>query len=155
MVAIPLILVATNRALYAAAANEHVLTRRGAIVLPQDDPALKFLLSDEVARGDYVFVYPYYSTYYFLADVRNPTRFGAMMYGPESKPLFEEAIAAIEANEVKYILSDTVVAGENLKKWFPAYQQPPENERWMERYFETHYQQVAVLNGFRLLRRRH
>jgi len=154
MVAVALIFVATNRALYAAAANEHILTRRGAIVLPQDDPALRFLLSDEVARGDYVFVYPYYSTYYFLADVRNPTRFGEMMYGPGSKPLFDEAIAAIEAKQVKYILWDTVVAGENLKEWFPAYRQPPENERWMETYFQTHYEQLVVLNGFRILRRR-
>jgi Dolichyl-phosphate-mannose-protein mannosyltransferase len=154
MVAISLICVATNRALYAASANEHVLTRRGAIVLPQDDPALRFLLSDDVARGDYVFVYPYYSTYYFLADVRNPTRFGEIMYGPGSKPHFDEAIAAIDAKQVKYVLWDTVVADDNLKKWFPAYQQPPENERWMERYLQTHYEQFAVLNGFRILRRR-
>ena len=155
MAAISLVLVATNRALYAAAANEHILTRRGAIVLPKDDPALRFLLSDEVARGDYVFVYPYYSMYYFLADVRNPTRFGEVMYGPGSKPLFDEAIAAIEAKQVKYILWDTVVAGENLKEWFPAYQLPPENEQWMELYFQKHYEQLAVLNGFRILRRRH
>ena len=155
MIAIPLLLVATNRGLYAASANAHVLTRRGAIVLPQDDAALRFLLSDEVARGDYVFVYPYYATYYFLADVRNPTRFGEMMYGPGAKPLFDEAIAAIEAKQVKYVLWDTVVAGDNMKTWFPAYQQPPENERWMELYFQTHYEQFAVMNGFRILRRRH
>ena len=79
-------------------------------------------------RGDYVFVYPYYSTYYFLADVRNPTRFGEMMYGPGAKPSFDEAIAAIEAREVKYVLWDTVLEGENLKEWFPAYQHPPEHE---------------------------
>ena len=122
--------------------------------MPTDDPALRFLLSNEVSRGDYVFVYPYYSTYYFLADVKNPTRFGEMMYGPGSKPYFDEAIAAIEAKRVNYVLWDTVVEGENLKEWFPAYQRPPENERWMELYFQTHYEQQGVLNGFRILRRR-
>jgi len=91
--------------------------------------------------------------YYFLADVRNPTRFGEMMYGPGAKPYFDEAIAAIEARQVKYILWDTVLDGENLKEWFPAYQHPPENERWMERYFQAHYEQQAVLNGFRVLKR--
>ena len=138
----------------AASARERVVTRRGTIVLPQDDLALRFLLSEEVARGDYVFVYPYYPTYYFLADVRNPTRFGELMYGPGSKPYFDEAIKSIEARRVKYILWDTVVDGENLKTWFPAYETPPQGQRWMEQYFQEHYQQQAVLNGFRLLRRR-
>lgn len=149
------VLLAVGQAVRAASADHRMVTRRGTITLPQDDPALRFLLSGEVARGDYVFVYPYYSTYYFLADVKNPTRFGEMMYGPGSKPYFEEAIAAIEARQVKYILWDTLVDGENLKAWFPSYQPPPEHERWMELYFQAHYEQQGILNGFRVLRRRH
>jgi hypothetical protein len=151
---ISLLLVAVNHGLRAASADEHIMTRRGTIVMPTDDAALRFLLSSEVSRGDYVFVYPYYPTYYFLADVKNPTRFGVLMYGPAAKPYFDEAIAALEAKQVKYILWDTVMDGENLKEWFPAYQHPPEQGRWMERYFQTHYEQQALLNGFRILRRR-
>jgi len=154
MVAVPLLFLATSQAIRAAGADYTVLTRRGPIVMPHDDRALQFLLSGEVARGDYVFVYPYYSMYYFLADVRNPTRFGEMMYGPGAKPYFDQAIAAIEAKKVKYILWDTVLEGENLKEWFPAYHHPPEHEQWMELYFKAHYEQQAVLNGFRVLRRR-
>jgi hypothetical protein len=154
LVGIPLLVLAASQGMRAAAADHTILTRRGSIVMLHDDPALRFLLSDEVPRGDYVFVYPYYSMYYFLADVRNPTRFGEMMYGPGTKPFFDEAIAAIDARQVKYILWDTVLEGENLKEWFPAYQLPPEHERWMERYFQAHYEQQAMLNGFRVLRRR-
>jgi hypothetical protein len=152
--AVPLLLLATNLALHAATADTRIITRRGQIVLPHDDAALRFLLSDEVSAGDYVLVYPYYSQYYFLADVRNPTRFGEMMYGPGSEPYFREAITAIEAKHVKYVLWDTLVAGENLKIWFPAYREPPKNEQIMEQYLEGHYDQVALLNGFRLLRRK-
>jgi hypothetical protein len=153
-VAVPLLILATTQAVGAAAADNVVLTRRGKIVMPREDLALKFLLSDQVSRGDYVFVYPYYSAYYFLADVRNPTRFGEMMYGPGSKPFFDEAIRGIESRRVKYILWDTVVEGQNLKEWFPAYNHPPRHDQWMELYFEEHYEQVAVLNGFRLLKRK-
>ena len=153
-VGISVLLLAVGQGLRAATADVHIRTRRGPIVMPHDDLALRFLLSDEVNRGDYVFVYPYYSTYYFLADVRNPTRFGEMMYGPGSKPYFDEAIAAIDARQVKFILWDTLVDGENLKEWFPAYQPPPANERWMELYFQAHYEQLGVLSGFRVLRRR-
>jgi len=154
VVGLAVLLFAVSQGWRAASAREQVVTRRGTIVLPQDDLALRFLLSDEVARGDYVFVYPYYSTYYFLADVRNPTRFGQMMYGPHTKPFFDEAIAAIETKRVKCILWDTVVDGENLKTWFPTYEPPPRDQRPMERYLQEHYEQQAVLSGFRLLRRR-
>lgn len=149
-----LLAMAAGDGLNALGANERIVTRRGTIRVLQDDAALRFLLSDRVKAGDYVFVYPYYPAYYFLADVRNPTRFGEIMYGPGSKPYFDEAIADIEARQVQYILWDTVVEGENLKQWFPAYQHPPEHERWMERYFAEHYDEQTMLNGFRLLRRR-
>lgn len=154
LVAVPLLFLAVSKGVRAAAADHKVVTRRGAIVMPRDDQALRFLLSDRVKAGDYVLVYPYYSTYYFLANVRNPTRFGQMMYGPGSKPYFDEAIAAMDARRVEYILWDSVVEGENLKEWFPAYQHPPEHERWMELYFKAHYHQIGVLNEFRILRRR-
>jgi hypothetical protein len=149
-----LALLAVNLGVYAAAADVRIMTRRGEIVMPHDDAALRFLLSDQVAAGDYVFVYPYYSEYYFLADVRNPTRFGEMLYGPGSEPYFKEAIAAVEAKHVRYVLWDTVVSGENLTKWFPAYREPPRDEQLMERYFESHYDEVTILNGFRLLKRK-
>jgi hypothetical protein len=153
MAAIPLLVLATNLAVHASAADVRILTRRGEILEHHDDAALRFLLSNEVAPGDYVLVYPYYSQYYFLANVRNPTRFGEMLYGPGSETYFREAVASVEAKHVKYVLWDTVVAGDKLKEWFPAYQEPARSDQIMERYLEQHYEQVALLNGFRLLKR--
>jgi hypothetical protein len=129
-------------------------SRRGIVAGFEQDQALRFLIGDQVRAGDFVFVYPYFSTYYFLADVRNPTRFGELLYWPGSKPYFDEAIRALEARQVKFVLLDTVMTVENMWQWFPAYEVPPEKERWMENYFSEHYEQVGLLNRFRLLRRK-
>jgi hypothetical protein len=149
-----LLVVMGSQGLRAASADQVITTRRGTIVVPQDDEALRFLLSDRVTPGEYVFVYPYYPTYYFLANVRNPTRYGELIYGPGSRPYFEDAIAAIEARQVRYVLWDTLVDADTMTEWFPANQPPSASERLMEKYFEEHYQQIDVLNGFRILRRK-
>ncbi len=145
--------VMVSQGLKAASAHVTIDTRRGRIVVPKEDAALRFLLSDSFSPGDYVFVYPYYSTYYFLANLRNPTRYGELVYGPGSDADFQQAIAALEAHHVQYILWDTVIDADSMTEWFPAYRPPLEDERLMERYFEQHYRQVALLNGFRVLRR--
>ena len=90
-----------------------------------------------------------HSTYYFLADVRNPTRFGEIMYGPGSEPYFSEAIASIEAKRVRYILWDSRLTGNAMKTWFPTYQGPPTVWVPME-VFQAHYEQVATLDGYRV-----
>ena len=76
------------------------------------------------------------------------------MYGPAASFISTKRLRRLKRKQVRYILWDTLMDGENLKEWFPAYQHPPEQERWMERYFQTHYEQQAFLNGFRILRRR-
>jgi len=149
-----LLFLGVTRASGAASAHERIVTRRGTIVVREDDAPLRFLLSDAVAAGDYVFVYPYYSTYYFLADIRNPTRFGQMMYGPGSEVYFNEAIASLEAKRVRYVLWDSRLTGNAMKTWFPTYQGPPNGDGPMERYLREHYRQVDTLNGFWLLERR-
>jgi hypothetical protein len=149
-----LLFLGVSRGLRAGGAHERIVTRRGTILVEQDDAALRFLLSDAVAAGDYVLVYPYYSTYYFLADVRNPTRFGEMIYGPGSEPYFNEAIASLEAKRARYILWDSRLTGNAMKTWFPTYQGPPNGEGQMERYFRERYRQIDMLSGFRLLERR-
>jgi hypothetical protein len=153
-IGIPLLVFATGKGVIASSANHQITTPRGVINLLQDDLALRFLLSDEVQQEKYVFVYPYYPAYYFLSHLKNPTRFGVLLYDPGCKPSFEEAIADLEAKRVKYILWDTLVEGENLKTWFPAYKHPPASELIMEQYFGAKYDQVGVLNGFRILRRK-
>jgi hypothetical protein len=127
-------------------------TRRGEIQLLERDEALEFL-QDNVSAGESVFVYPYYPMYYFLADVRNPTRYSILVYHNNTADQFDEVIQNLEAGHVRYVLWDTVVAGTNLTEWFPGYQDPPPDQQRLERYLDDHYAVVAVKNRFRILRR--
>jgi hypothetical protein len=127
-------------------------TRRGTVLLQQPDAALQFI-QDNVAPGGDLFVYPYYPMYYFLAGVRNPGRYSILMYHMNSPAEFGEVIEALEARRVQYVLSDTLISGQHLTRFFPTYREPPREEQLMERYFEQHYQEVAVLNRFKILRR--
>jgi hypothetical protein len=45
------------------------------------------------------------------------------------------------------------VEGENLRRWFPAYREPPPDERSLDQYLQRNYAQIGVRNGFRVLRR--
>jgi hypothetical protein len=128
-------------------------TRSGDIRRFGRDDALEFL-QQHVAAGEPVFVYPYYPMYYFLANVRNPTRYSILMYHINTAQQFDEVIRDLEAAQVEYVLWDTVVAGANLKQWFPGYQDPPAAEQHMERYLESRYTLIGVKNQFRILRRK-
>jgi 4-amino-4-deoxy-L-arabinose transferase-like glycosyltransferase len=133
-------------------ASQQQSTRRGSVRLFAEDTALKFL-HEEVKQGDSVFVYPYYPMYYFLADVRNPTRHSILMYHINTKAQFNEVILDLEQKKVNYVLWDTVVEGARLSIWFPGYRHPPNEKLRLERYFETHYRVIGVKGGFKILRR--
>jgi hypothetical protein len=127
-------------------------TRRGTVLDVTQDDALKFLNS-AVTEGEWVFVYPYYPMYYYLADVRNPTRFSILLYYYNTPPQFDEVIQDLESKHVRYILWDTVVNGANLRMWFPEYVEPSRDQQKLERYLNLSYHVVSIKNGFRILRR--
>jgi hypothetical protein len=131
-----------------------IQTRAGEVRRLERDEALEFLQA-HVKPGEAVFVYPYYPMYYFLAKVRNPTRYSILMYHINTREQFEEAIASLETERVEYVLVDTVVAGENLRRWFPNFEQLPEEEQILERYLAERYIEIGVKNRYRLLQRRH
>lgn len=128
-------------------------TRRGEIRRFGRDEALDFL-QQNVAAGEAVFVYPYYPMYYFLANVRNPTRYSILMYHINTTQQFDEVIRDLEGGQVKYVLWDTFVAGANLTQWFPGYQDPPASEQRLERYLDNRYRLIGVKNQFRVLQRK-
>jgi hypothetical protein len=140
-------------AIAALGAHEIVFTRRGAVRVFAPDPALQFVL-DHVSPGSALFVYPYYPMYYYLADVRNPTRYGILIYHYNTSDQFDDAISGIARERVEYVLWDTVVSGENLREWFPTYAHPPEDQLLLEHYLMGHYDLIETANGFRILRRR-
>jgi hypothetical protein len=139
--------------LLAASASEIITTRRGAVYAFKQDPALNFLIK-HTKPGDYVFVYQYYPMYYFLADVKNPTRYFTLVSNFHTDAQFYEAIASLEQKKVKYVLWDTLVAGDNIKIWFPQYSTATEANLRLEQYLQEHYQVIGLENGFRILRRR-
>jgi hypothetical protein len=104
--------------------------------------------------GDYVFVYPYYPMYYFLADLKNPTRYSILLYRINTEDQFKEALNDLKQKQVKYVLWDTLVTGNNLQNWFPHYQQPSEQNLYLERYLEDHYQLIDIINGYKIMRLR-
>jgi cell shape-determining protein MreD len=139
--------------LAACRAGARTETRRGPVLTPARDEALEFLNKD-VARGEYVFVYPYYPLYYYLADVRNPIPFGAIVSNINTSADFDEATRDLQAKRVPYVLWDTVVGGANLRRWFPRDGPPSAGELNLQRYLGAAYEEIATKNGFRVLRRK-
>ncbi|MFB3855346.1 MAG: hypothetical protein ACE148_16215 [Vicinamibacterales bacterium] len=137
----------------ASAASIKMDTRRGEVRMHRRDTALAFLHSDTRA-GDSLFVYPYYPMYYFLADVRNPTRYSILMYGINTSHQFRDAVLSIERQSPQYVLWDTLVDGPSLTRWFPAYVHPPQNDQLIENYLAARYSEIRLENGFRVLRRK-
>jgi hypothetical protein len=137
----------------ASTANHRIETRRGIVYCLRDDSALHYL-QENTHPGEHVFVYPYYPMYYFLANIKNPTRYNNLIYGYHTGDQFREVISDLERKKVKLILWDTLVEGKNLKTWFPRYEHPPEEHLILEHYLRDHYDMIGVENGFRILRRR-
>lgn len=127
-------------------------TRRGEVRTYVRDYALEFLI-ENTKPGDPVFVYPYCPMYYFLAAVKNPTRYGILLYGYNTTDQFREAVADLERVQPRFVLWDTVVDGENWKRWYPAYVLPPEQDLIVEPYLVRHYRTIATASGFRIMQR--
>ena len=143
---------AFNR-LIASSADYKIVTRRGTVHTHGNDNALIFL-HDQVKAGEYVFIYPYYPMYYFLAGIRNPTEYTILVYNYNTEAQFHKAIMDLELKNVRYILSDTLVTGQNLNTWFPQYKHPSSNDLEIEQYIEGHYKFREIRNGFKIMQRR-
>ena len=128
-------------------------TRRGPVMDAVQDDALSFL-STEIPKRDWVFVYPYYPMYYYLADLRNPTRFSILLHHYNTPEHFEEVIRDLESKHVQFVLWDTLVDGANLSTWFAGYTQPARNQLKLEQYLNKSFTLVCIKNGFRVLRRK-
>jgi len=149
---IPLTFLATFYLNIALAAKQEYVTRRGTVYTFQEDTALKFL-HENIQAGSMVFIYPYRSMYYFLANIRNPTRYSFLLYNYNTEAQFNETITALERKRVKYVLLDTLLDETYLKKIFPKYVHPPDEKLVVEKYLQKHYRELEVRYGFRILER--
>jgi hypothetical protein len=127
-------------------------TPRGTVMSVVDDQVLRFLRTS-VRQREFVFVYPYCPIYYYLADVRNPTRFSLLMYDYNTPAQFDEVIHDLSEKRVRYVL-DTVSYANDARRWFPSYREPAGDKRKLEQYLQKQYEEIAIIGGFRVLRRR-
>lgn len=146
------ILTAVVNSIGAASRHTVLHTRRGDLLASQPDKALEFLM-EHTRPGDDVLVYPYHPVYYFLADLRNPTRLAAFLYDPAAEGLFREAVRDVDKKRVQYVLWDTALAGKNMTSLFPSYREPSPDKLIVEPYLREHYHQIAFENGFHILER--
>lgn len=119
----------------------------------QDNAALLEFLETHTRPGDEVFVYPYQPIYYFVENLKNPTRYSYLQYHLHTDEQFREATRDLEQKKVRYVVFDTALSGERFREVFPAYRQPAASELIMEPYLEAHYHLVNDLGRFRILQR--
>lgn len=137
----------------ASSAVSKTASRRGVLFSNYTDEALNFL-DNTLNEGDYVFIYPCYPMYYFLANLRNPTRYNSLFYGYNTKKQFKEAIKSLEQKKPEYILLDSIVEGRRLVRWFPYYKHPNGKDLVMEQYIMNKYKLIGTKNGFRIMKRK-
>jgi hypothetical protein len=138
----------------AARANVPIETRRGTLYGFQKEEALRSLLS-RTKPGEEAFVYPYFSLYYFWADISNPTRTSMFMYGQTSPNEYREAVRILESHRVRWVLWNRHETGDSLRYWFPRYRDPAALDLIVEPYLETHYHQVDTPGEYVLMERNH
>ena len=135
------------------AAQTKLVTRRGTIYTFAADDALEFL-NKNTKMGDEIFAYPYSPMYYFLAAVKNPTRFSALLYQLNTDSQFREAVLALEESRVRYIVWNTAFESEKVKILSPTYRSRRPKEFIVEPYLIEHYDVVERNSAFSLLRRK-
>jgi hypothetical protein len=126
-------------------------TRAGSITVFKDDPAVTFL-DEHVPPGREIFVYPYPSTYYFLSDTINPTRWSGLGYNYNSRQDFDEVIQILE-HRVQFVVWDTLME-EKAVRFSPSIKRARPEERIIEPYFESHYDVIWEQNGVRVMERK-
>ena len=119
----------------------------------ENNAALLKFLEGHTQAGDEVFIYPYQPIYYFVENLRNPTRYSYMQYHLHTEDQFREATRDLERKNVRYVIFDTALSGERFREVFPAYRQPEKSQLIMEPYLDQHYQLLQDLGRFHVLQR--
>jgi 4-amino-4-deoxy-L-arabinose transferase-like glycosyltransferase len=134
-------------------AHTGVATRRGIVQAYAEDPVMEFL-NTHTSRGEEVFAYPYGPMYYFLADLKNPTRYSFLLYDQNIDSQFVDAVRQLEAKKVRYVLWDKTLEDESVKWAFPQNWNFRPKGRIIEPYLMEHYELVKDVNGVRILVRK-
>ena len=128
-----------------------IATRVGLIHAFREIPGLQYLEA-HTSPGEEIFAYPYCPRYYFLSDTANPTPYNILTYNYHTPSQFQEVVRILEQHKVQYVVWDT-----NLDKImppvFPGSTRLPPGGLVVEPYLESHYKDVLVVDGVRIMER--
>ncbi len=127
-------------------------TRVGTVAMFKADPVIA-QMEARIPVGEEVLVYPSNPVYYFLTRTKNPIRWGGLMYNYNSQADFQSVVAALERDQVKFVVWDTGFMEQNLRVIFPSAKTPSNDQLIVEPYLETHYRTVWEDRGVRIMER--
>jgi hypothetical protein len=129
-----------------------IATRVGRIYAFKEIPGLQYLEA-HTSSGEEIFAYPYCPRYYFLSDTANPIPYNILTYNYHTPSQFQEVVRILDQHKVRYVVWDT-----NLDKIkpavFPGSDRLPPGGLVVEPYLESHYKDVQVVDGVRIMERK-
>jgi hypothetical protein len=126
-------------------------TRAGRVHVSVYDPVIP-AIEEHVMPGGDIFIYPYAPMYYFLSATNNPTRYSTLTFNVKvgSEYALDEVTRDLEKRRVKYVLWDEPLES-MLGSFFPG----ARAKRFvLAPYLESHYRQIWVHEGIRLMERK-
>jgi hypothetical protein len=130
-----------------------IATRIGTVHIGKNNPALT-VIEEHVPRGGEIFMYPYAPMNYFLTATTNPTRYSFLLYRYNTPSQFQDAIQVLDQHRVRYVLWETTLQDDVFASFFPATKHMRPGDYIMEPYLESHYKQVWIHDGVRLMERK-
>lgn len=82
--------------------SDYVVSRRGTVGLSKRDAVLDYIQA-HTSIGDSILVYPYQSTYYYLTQTYNPTRFDFCQPGMHSYEQLQEMRSEFASRPTKFV----------------------------------------------------
>jgi hypothetical protein len=129
-----------------------ITTRMGSVYVFRDISGLQYLEA-HTSPGEEIFAYPYCPRYYFLSDTTNPTPYNILTYNYHTPSQFQEVVRILEQHKVRYVVWDMNL-NQVKPEVFPGSNRPPPGGLIVEPYLESHYKDVQVVDGVRIMERK-
>jgi hypothetical protein len=104
------------KSLFVSPFDRSVATRRGTIVTHGAGNVIEFVQA-HVAPGESILIYPYQSTYYYLTQTYNPTRFDFYQPGMHTRQQLQEMLADFSAHPTRALLYEPDFAKHIREAW--------------------------------------
>lgn len=135
-------------------AGTHPLhTRVGTVRVYKKFPVVTYL-EKHTHPGEYIFCFQYCPSYYFLDQLRNPTRYNLLTYNFYTEAQFQEAIREIDQAKVRLVVWQGGATLKTLYHLLPGSDKEPPYGFIMDDYLRSHYHEVkSFSNGMQIWER--